>query len=275
MPLSSASKNNIQRVAVLLSFGLAAVTTFYYLSGRGIAGGHQSEAFHRIEYTPFTPSVFFVLLYWVAMCIGQIAFLHQFIAGVTDAQKDASRAANFLTLFNVLHFLWLISLANRHFFSALVVMTLSFLLTGTLYWSNRTHNLTPVMRWLTIHLTAAAMPFAWSLFALFWTGAIAAHSHNLFGRLIANIFIWALYVIPTACMITFADWGLGFAEGFLVWGLFVGQILVKTIALQWIFAVIIASLLTVQSGVVLFSTSFKGLIGRERHELNEETPLIH
>ncbi|KAK9382731.1 uncharacterized protein V2V93DRAFT_365851 [Kockiozyma suomiensis] len=283
---STLSRSSVQRLVTLASFTLALITNFYYLGGRGVAGGHQSEAFH-LEHTPFTPNIVFLLLFWVASYISQIAFLHQLFAGSSDAKKDASTAAYFLSAFNFLHFLWLLLLAHGHFIVSEVVVVINFLLTGSLYWSKRTHNLSPQLKWLTIHFAASALPFAWTLFAIFWTGAVAVHSHNLFARIIANIFIWVLYLFPTAALLVFADWGFVFASAFLTWGLAVGQIFEKTFALQWIFALIIAALLTVQAAIVLFAEGFKGFlpertqnsiedgVNRVQNAVHgEETPLI-
>ncbi|KAK7202790.1 hypothetical protein BZA70DRAFT_285040 [Myxozyma melibiosi] len=284
---STISRSSVQRLVAVGSFALAIITNFYYLSGRGIAGNHQSEAFH-LEYTPFTPNIVFLFFFWIASYLAQVAFLHQLFAGSSDAQKDASQAAYFLSAFNLLHFLWLVLLAHAHFILAEFVVVLNFLLTGALYWSKRTHNLSPPLKWLTIHFAASALPFAWCLFAIFWTGAVAVHAHNLFARIFANIFIWVLYLFPTASLLVFADWGFAFASAFLVWGLAVGQIFVKTFALQWIFALIIAALLTVQGAVVMFATGFKGLLPADTQASiedgienvqnavrGEETPLIN
>ncbi|KAK9251116.1 hypothetical protein V1507DRAFT_482593 [Lipomyces tetrasporus] len=128
------------------------------------------------------------------------------------------------------------------------------------------------------------MPFAWTLFAIFWSGAVAVHSHSLVGRIFANIFIWALLVVPTTALFVFADWSFGYASAFLTWGLAAGQIAEKTFALQWIFAVIIATIITLESAIVMFAPGFTGMahnsndlqevLDNVREGSHEETALI-
>ncbi|KAK9451429.1 uncharacterized protein V1518DRAFT_408537 [Limtongia smithiae] len=273
-----------QKIVTLLSFILALITSFYYLGGQGVAGGHQADSFH-LESTPFSANFVFLLLFWCAEYLAQIAFLHQLFYGTDDAKKDSLLVTNYLSTFNVLHFVWTVLLAHQHFVIAEIAVALNFLLIGALYWSGRTQHLEPPLRYFTIHYSVSALPFAWALFTLFWTGAIAVHSHDLFGRIVANIFIWIFFVVPSGALIVFADWGFAYASAFLTWGIAVQQILVKVIALQWIFAIVIALVITVEAGVTMFTSGFRGLwhrspgsaqdmLDRVMPVANEETPLV-
>ncbi|KAK9365368.1 hypothetical protein V1509DRAFT_571098 [Lipomyces kononenkoae] len=103
------------------------------------------------------------------------------------------------------------------------------------------------------------MPFAWTLFVLFWSGAVTVHSDNVVAHVFAYIFIWPLLIIPTVALLVFADWSFGYASAFLMWGLGVGQFMDMKLALQWIFAFVIAAILTIESALTMFATGFSGL----------------
>ncbi|KAJ8101720.1 hypothetical protein POJ06DRAFT_69743 [Lipomyces tetrasporus] len=277
------NRTQTQRTAVLISFIVSIVVNFFYLSGHGVSGDRHNAVFH-LDHTPFTPNYYFLILFWAAAYLAQIAYLHQLFAGVEDSRKAAEEVGWFVTVFNTLHFIWLLFIAHGHSVVAFIVVIFNFLFTGSLYWQKRTHMLHPRNRWLTIHIGAAAMPFAWTLFAIFWSGAVAVHSHSLVGRIFANIFIWALLVVPTTALFVFADWSFGYASAFLTWGLAAGQIAEKTFALQWIFAVIIATIITLESAIVMFAPGFTGMahnsndlqevLDNVREGSHEETALI-
>ncbi|KAK9466746.1 hypothetical protein V1512DRAFT_263320 [Lipomyces arxii] len=283
MAVRKPTRVETQRTCVLVSFGLAIITNFYYLSGRGVAGDYEGAAFH-VEHTAFTPNVLFLLLFWAAAYFAQIAYMHQLFAGSDDSKKAAGLAGWYVVSFNTMHFLWLMFFSHGHFVVAEVVMCLNFLFTASLYFQKRTQTLTPPSLWLTVHMGACAMPFAWTLFGIFWSGAVATHSHSLVGRLFANVFIWVLFAIPTFALLVFADWGFAYASSFLTWGLAVAQILEKTFALQWIFAIIIATLVTIEATIIMFASGFTGLgnnnenvaelLENVRREAGEQSPLI-
>ncbi|KAK9236943.1 hypothetical protein V1525DRAFT_405462 [Lipomyces kononenkoae] len=171
--------------------------------------------------------------------------------------------------FNTLHFIWLLFIAHGHFAVALVVAIINFLFISALYWQKRAHTINPPTKWLTIHIGAVAMPFAWTLFALFWSGAVVVHSDNIIAHVFANIFIWSLLIIPTIALLVFADWSFGYASAFLMWGLAVGQFMEKTLALQWIFAFVIAAILTVESALTMLATGFSGLAHTRDNNFDE------
>ncbi|KAK9375573.1 uncharacterized protein V1513DRAFT_24644 [Lipomyces chichibuensis] len=247
-----------QRTAVLISFIVSIVINFFYLAGRGIAGENHNAVFH-LDHTPFTPNFFFLLLFWAAAYLAQVVYLHQLFAGNESIRKPAEEVGWYVTVFNTLHFIWLLFIAHGHLVVALIIVILNFFFTGGLYWQKRTHIINPPTQWLTIHIGAAALPFAWTLFALFWSGAVAVHSNSLVAHVFANIFIWSLLIVPSTALLVFADWSFGFASAFLIWGLAVGQLVEKTIALQWIFAVIIATIVTIESAIIMIATGFSGL----------------
>lgn len=60
-----------------------------------------------------------------------------------------------------------------------------------------------------------AGPYAWTLTALFWNGAIAVHSHNLPGRIVANIFIWVIMLIGLQHIVLRNDYILGYCLSLL------------------------------------------------------------
>lgn len=66
-----------------------------------------------------------------------------------------------------------------------------------------------------MHLSAVAGPLAWTVTALFWNGAVAVHSHNLPGRVVANIFIWVILAIGLFHISVRQDYILGYCFSLL------------------------------------------------------------
>ncbi|KAK9476857.1 hypothetical protein V1514DRAFT_335597 [Lipomyces japonicus] len=245
----------LQRTLAVLAFAVSIVINLYYLSGRGLPAGddYPSSPAFRLDHTAFTPNVVFVVLFWTATYVSRIAYLHQLFAGPAESKEAAQRVVVPFITFDSLHFLWVLFLAHGHYVLAEIVVILNFATSVLQYLASRTTSLSPLAKWLTIHLGASAFPLAWTLFAVLWTGAVAVHSQSIFSRVLANILIWSLLVFPSLVLVLFADFSFGFASAFLTWGLAVSQVLDKVFGLQWIFAVIIAAIVTVESAILLFA----------------------
>lgn len=127
-----------------------------------------------------------------------------------DAALVAS-AANVATHFilnNVFTFSWILLWTRNYFWGSLIILIAHFINQSFAYWR---HRGLPAF----VHLPAVAGPYAWTLFALFWNGAVAVHSHNLPGRLVANIFIWVILAIGLFDIVIFEDYILGYCLSFL------------------------------------------------------------
>jgi hypothetical protein len=66
-----------------------------------------------------------------------------------------------------------------------------------------------------VHLSTIAGPLAWTVTALFWNGAVATHSHNLPGRIVANIFIWVIAAVGLFHISVRQDYILGYCFSLL------------------------------------------------------------
>lgn len=139
---------------------------------------------------------------------------------------------------------------RNHFWGAEVILAANFLSQSTAYWVHR-----PLPAF--VHFPAVAGPYAWTLTALFWNGAVAVGSNSLPARIVANVFIWVLFVVGYFHILVNQDYILGYSLSFLTLcklkpikyfyyegddaltlgtALALKQFAIKIIALQWIFA---------------------------------------
>lgn len=79
------------------------------------------------------------------------------------------------------------------------------------YWRHRT---LPTF----VHLSAIAGPYAWTLMALFWNGAVAVGSNSFPARIAANIFIWLIFAFGSTHILATQDDLLGYCLTFLTLG---------------------------------------------------------
>ncbi|KAL9090542.1 MAG: hypothetical protein Q9165_005303 [Trypethelium subeluteriae] len=102
-------------------------------------------------------------------------------------------------------------------------------------------------RALLVHAAALAVPLAWVFVALFWCGAAMLGAHSVGARLFANVAVWLWLVFGVFFVIGYRDYVLGFSLSVLSAALGVQQILIRVLALQWIFAFVVTGLLFVAS----------------------------
>lgn len=69
-----------------------------------------------------------------------------------------------------------------------------------------------------MHLPAIAGPYAWTLFGLFWNGAVAVDSNKLPARIVANVFIWVLFAVGSGHIVSTQDYILGYCLSWLMLG---------------------------------------------------------
>jgi hypothetical protein len=94
------------------------------------------------------------------------------------------------------------------FWGAEVIDIVNLISQGILYWK---HPNLPA----SIHLPAVAGPYAWTLSALFWNGAVAVDGNNTAKNITANIFIWIYFIIGQSHVVHRSDYQLGYAFSIL------------------------------------------------------------
>ena len=119
----------------------------------------------------------------------------------------ANVAAHFI-LNNVFLAAWILLWTRNQFWGAEIILIAHFINQTVTYFR---HSGLPAF----VHLPAVAGPYAWTLTALFWNGAIAVHSHNLPGRIVANIFIWVILAIGLFSIVPREDYILGYCLSWL------------------------------------------------------------
>lgn len=254
------------KILTLISFLLNVVVSVYYSST-------YPEDPHKLNHnsifqqsnlhpTPFTLSHVFVSIYWIALWVLQAGYLWHLYSSNEDLKKASTSVGSHFILFNLFQFVWVFLWTRGHFILSELVLVLNFLQAATLYVRNPT---TPRF----IHLPAVSLTLTWTFFAVMWNGAVMVHCHDLPCRILANIAIWGIAVYAGFFLVVFKDWSLGFATAFLTAGLAVGQMAMKVIELQWIFAFTIMSLVIVMTLVV----AVPGVVNRTADD-RERAPLL-
>lgn len=120
----------------------------------------------------------------------------------------AANVATHFILNNLFILAWISLWTRNHFWGAEIILMAHFINQSVAYWRHK--NLPDF-----VHLPAVAGPYAWTIFALFWNGAVAVNSHNLPGRIVANIFIWAILFVGLFHITLRQDHILGYCLSFL------------------------------------------------------------
>ncbi len=277
------------KVSAVLSLLLSIYGTFRYTIGTHSPFGDDTPL--RIGYTPYSPSVFFIYIYWIALYILQIAFILQFYLPETSSylpsfsiESATSSTINVqttvgwhFTLFNILSFFWSFFSARGHFIISELFVIFNFFNIIILYLTQKTYSIKPLSRWVLIHLPTAAMPFSWLFYLIFWNGALMIHAGTgLAARITANVFIWDFLIVPGLFLVIHNDWAVGFSTSVLMFALGWGQLSYKVIALQWIFAFVISGLLALFSLAAAFNVLKKTRNDIEANSSSsaEQAPLL-
>ncbi|KAK5093939.1 hypothetical protein LTR70_004465 [Exophiala xenobiotica] len=112
-----------------------------------------------------------------------------------------------------------------------------------------------------IHIPIVSAPLAWTYVAILWDGAAAVNARSLAARIVANVFIWGILALGAFYLLIFKDYTMGFELAMLSLALAFGQITTHTIAVQWVFAFVIAGLLLVGT----LAVAIPGLLGEGRN----------
>ncbi|KAH8430291.1 DUF1774 domain-containing protein [Aspergillus melleus] len=230
------------RVLVPLSWLLVVVVGLYYTvnAPHDVKHGHSIFKQANRHITPFSQSTIVTGIFWIFLLLSQLSYVyHLFHRDAAIVTATANVGTHFI-LNNLFVFAWILLWTRNHFWGSEIILIAHFVNQHVAYWRHR--NLPRL-----VHLAAVAGPFAWTLMALFWNGAVAVKSNSLPARITANVFIWVIFVIGAGHIVTAQDDMLGYSLSFLTLALALKQIAVKTIALQWIFAFVIFAVFLVTS----------------------------
>lgn len=139
----------------------------------------------------------------ILLLLSQLSYVWHLFSKDAAIVAAAANVATHFILNNLFTFAWILLWTRNYFWGAEIILIAHFINQSIAYW--RHHGLPPF-----VHLPAVAGPYAWTLTALFWNGAVAVHSHNLPGRIVANIFIWVILVIGLQHVVLRQDYILGY-----------------------------------------------------------------
>ncbi|ODV98444.1 hypothetical protein PACTADRAFT_185016 [Pachysolen tannophilus NRRL Y-2460] len=239
-----------RQVSSILSFALAVYGNFrFYLL--------NSHYGHKYD-TPFTSLFVVNVVFWVIQYLLQLVFVLQYFTknettSAQDQQKIDNIVGHHFVTNNLLNFFWFWLFKKHHFILSELLLIANFLNLLGLYIIHKTYSIKNVSNWISVHLSTASIPLAWTIYALFWNGAIVFHSNgkhiSLVLRILANVFIWDFLLVPLAFLALYNDYGFGFATSLLMLGVTIDQFFTKIISLQWIFAAIICAVVFLASAL--------------------------
>lgn len=247
------------------------------------ASKHVNDPF-RVGFTPFTANLHVLFVFWSVLYLGQILFVLQ--TYYPEATTPAGRLLRRLraqalqvvgyhfAVFNILAFVWAWLFHKLHWFLAEGVLVANLINVLALYIVHKLYSVQPLSSWLLVHASSVALPVAWLVYAIFWNGAVLFHAEKgLISRLIANVLIWDFLFIPLFFVLIWGDWAVGLGLALLTFGIGLSQLAIKAIALQWIFAFVIAGLVA----AILLLVAFGTVATRKTNLLggNEAAPLLN
>jgi hypothetical protein len=248
----SASSLNTYRVLVPLTWALVVVVGIYYSvhSPDDVKKGKKIWKQANKRNTPFSQNTTLTGIYWIVLLLSQLSYVYHLFSKNNVLVTAAANVATHFILNNLFLFVWILLWTRNYFWGAEVILVFHFINQWVTYWR---HRGLPAF----VHLPAVAGPYAWTLTALFWNGAVAVHSHNLPGRIVANIFIWVILVVGLFDIVLREDYILGYCLSILSLSLALRQISIKIIALQWIFAFVVFAVFLVVS-LYISTTKYTG-----------------
>ncbi|KAL1996356.1 hypothetical protein VTN49DRAFT_121 [Thermomyces lanuginosus] len=226
----------------ILSWALVVVFGIYYSIKTPDDVKHAHLIWRQAERfdTPFSQNIYLTGIFWILLWLSQVGYLWYFFSYNETLVNAAANVAPHFIINNLLVFAFIHLWVRNYFWPAEVILIVHFLTQTAAYW---THLGSPAF----VHLPALAGPQAWVLTAIFWNGAVAVHAENLPARIVANVFIWVIFVIGHFHIFVGKDYLLGFSLSLLTLSLAVKQFAIKIIALQWIFAFVIFAVFLVGS----------------------------
>jgi hypothetical protein len=238
----SASSLNTYRVLVPLTWALVLITGLYYSfnSPDDIKKGKKIWKGANKHNTPFSQNNTVTGIYWlvqstyinfppylypfspaphistinpnhisrILLLLSQLSYVWHLFSKNNVLVTAAANVATHFILNNLFLFAWILLWTRNHFWGAEIILIAHLINQTVTYWR---HRGLPAF----VHLPAVAGPYAWTLTALFWNGAVAVHSHNLPGRIVANIFIWVILAIGLFDIVIREDYILGYCLSLL------------------------------------------------------------
>ncbi|KAJ9256128.1 hypothetical protein DTO207G8_2698 [Paecilomyces variotii] len=273
----SYSRNTLvtHRVLVLVTWLLVVIVGIYYSSHSpdDVKHGHRIWKQGNKHTTPFTQSAIVTGIYWILLLLSQLSYVWHLFSKETALVTAAANVAGHFILNNLFVFAWILLWVRNHFWGAEIILIAHFLNQSIAYWR---HPALPAF----VHLPAVAGPYAWTITALFWNGAVAVGSNSLAARLVANAFIWVIFVFGQFHILVAKDYLLGYSLSFLTLSLALKQFAIKVFGLQWIFAFVIfgvflVSSLYTSSAVYSNRTVFWRRIAEPEATDRERAPLLN
>jgi hypothetical protein len=142
------------------------------------------------------------------LLLSQVSYVWHFFSRNTTLVTAAANVASHFILNNLFVFAFIMLWVRDYFWPAEIILIAQVLSLSTAYW---THLGSPPF----VHLPVLAGPFAWAITALFWNGAVAVHAHNLPSRIVANVFIWVIFVIGHTHIFGAKDYIFGYCLSLL------------------------------------------------------------
>jgi len=232
------------RVLTPISWVLVVVFGIYYSIHRPDDVRHGRTVWEQTKrkanLTPFSQDTTVTEVYWIFLLLSQLGYIAQLFSSNAERATAAANVASYYIL-NNLFVLSFILLWTRNFFWGAEIIDMANLVSQSIvYWKNL--DLPQV-----IHLPAIAGPYAWTVTTLFWNGAVAVGGENNPKRIVANIFIWAIFLFGQTHITRTNDYALGYALSVLMFSIALKQFKIKIVALQWIFAFVIFGVFLVSS----------------------------
>ncbi|EAL84567.1 hypothetical protein KXW98_003290 [Aspergillus fumigatus] len=240
------------RVLVPITWLLVVIFGVYYTlhSPDDVKHGRKIFKQGHVYTTPFSLNTTITEIYWVLLLLTQLSYVYHLFSNDGAIANAAANVGSHFILNNLFTLAWILLWTRGHFWASEVMLAANYLNQHAAYWRHRT---LPTF----VHLSAIAGPYAWTLMALFWNGAVAVGSNSFPARIAANIFIWLIFAFGSTHIMATQDDLLGYCLTFLTLALAIEQLAIKVIALQWIFAFVIFAVFLVES-IYLSSTKYSG-----------------
>lgn len=149
------------------------------------------------------------MLYRIILLVSQLGYLRQLWSPNAERLLAAANVAPYYVLNNIFVLAFTQLWIHSKFWGAEIIDIANLLSQGTLYWK---YPGLPTA----IHFPAVAGPYAWTISALFWNGAVAVPGgDNLSKRVVANIFIWVYFFIGQGHIVQRNDHQFGYAISLL------------------------------------------------------------
>ncbi|KIV85975.1 hypothetical protein PV11_01620 [Exophiala sideris] len=233
------------KILTILSWLLLVVVGAYY-TFQSPEDCHHNQHCHTIwgqnnhTRTPFSLNSVVTSIYWIVVLILQAHYVRFLWSSDKAFVTSAANVGSHFIFHNLLTFGFIMLWVRGHFWQGELLLAVNLFNLTLLYFG---HPTTPLF----IHMPIVSAPLAWNYVAILWDGAAMVNAHTLPARIVANIFIWGILVLGGFFLLTFKDYTMGLELAVLSLALGLGQIGTHVIAVQWIFAFVIAASLLVLS----------------------------